>query len=159
MQQMFVCVNKLPLNGFVIILIFFKRVSVPLAQLFLRFALFAGHLLAAVVLQLFTLVVVRSHFQQPTAVYLNHLQRMRWRHETFILAGIQLKIILEYLTHFLITLLTHWWILCFPDGLWTYRYIGDSPLFNYHLPCGRRKINTCEPKSWYLSHELFSGEH
>lgn len=128
MQQMFVRINKLPLNGFVIILIFFKHVSVPLAQLFLRFALFAGHLLAAVVLQLFTLVVVRSHFQQPTALYLNHLHRMRQRDETFILAGIQLMIVLEYLRHFLITLLTHWRNLCFPNGLWTYRFIGDSPL-------------------------------
>lgn len=132
------------MNGFVIILIFFKRVSVPLAQFFLRFALFAGHLLAAVVLQLFTLVVVRSHFQQPTAVYLNHLQRIRWRDETFILAGIQLTIILEYLTLFLIILLTHWRILCFPDGLWTYRYIGDSPLFNYRLPCGKRQTHVSQ---------------
>lgn len=108
MQQMFGRINKLPLNGFVIILIFFKRVGIPSAQLFLRFALFAGHLLAAVVLQLFTLVVMRSHFQQPTALYLNYLQRTRRRDETFILAGIQLMIKLEYLTNFLITLLTHW---------------------------------------------------
>lgn len=115
MQQMFVHINKLQLSGFVIILIFFsKRVGVPLAQLFLRFALFAGHLLAAVVLQLFTLVVVRSHFQQPTALYLNHLQRMRRRDETVILAGVQLTIVLEYMTHFLIILLTHWRNSVFP---------------------------------------------
>lgn len=65
-------------NGFIFIILYkSKPVGLPLAQLFLCFALFAGHLLAAVVLQLFTLVVVRRHFQQPTAVYLNHLQGAR----------------------------------------------------------------------------------
>lgn len=47
--------------------------ALSLAELLLRFALLARHLLAAAVLQLFALVVVRSHFQQPAAVYLNHL--------------------------------------------------------------------------------------
>lgn len=43
------------------------------AQLLFCFSLLAGHLLAAAVLQLFALVVVRSHFKQPAAVYLNNL--------------------------------------------------------------------------------------
>lgn len=44
------------------------------AQLLLGLALLAGHLLAAAVLQLFALVVVGGHFQQPAAVDLDHLQ-------------------------------------------------------------------------------------
>lgn len=44
------------------------------AQLLFCFALLAGHLLAAAVLQLFALVVVRSHFEQPAALYLDHLR-------------------------------------------------------------------------------------
>lgn len=43
------------------------------AQLLLGLSLLAGHLLAAAVLQLFALVVVRSHFEQPAALDLNHL--------------------------------------------------------------------------------------
>lgn len=80
MQQMFVPANKLEIS--VVLLLLFqnlythKGAGLPSAQLFSCFALLAGHLLAAVVLQLFTLVVVRSHFQQPAALYLNHLWRM-----------------------------------------------------------------------------------
>lgn len=48
--------------------------SASSAQLLFGFALFAGHLLAAAVLQLFALVVVRRHFKQPAALYLDHLQ-------------------------------------------------------------------------------------
>lgn len=43
------------------------------AQLLFCFALLTGHLLAAAVLQLFALVVVRGHFKQPAALYLDHL--------------------------------------------------------------------------------------
>lgn len=43
------------------------------AQLLLGFALLAGHLLVAAVLQLFALVVVGSHLQQPGALDLDHL--------------------------------------------------------------------------------------
>lgn len=50
------------------------RAAFASAQLLLRFALLAGHLLAAAVLQLFALVVVGGHFQQPAAVDLDHLQ-------------------------------------------------------------------------------------
>lgn len=43
------------------------------AQLLPGLALLPGHLLAAAVLQLFALVVVRRHLQQPAAVDLYHL--------------------------------------------------------------------------------------
>lgn len=45
----------------------------PSAQLLAGLALLAWHLLAAAVLQLLALVVVRGHLQQPAAVDLNHL--------------------------------------------------------------------------------------
>lgn len=47
------------------------------AQLLFCFALLAGHLLAAAVLQLFALVVVRCHFKQPAALYLDHLGEIK----------------------------------------------------------------------------------
>lgn len=47
------------------------------AQLLFCFALLAGHLLAAAVLQLFALVVVRCHFEQPAALYLDHLGEIK----------------------------------------------------------------------------------
>lgn len=51
----------------------------PSAQLLLRLPLLAGHLLVTAVLQLFALVIVRSHFEQPAAVDLNHLQSRQKR--------------------------------------------------------------------------------
>lgn len=81
------------------------------AQLLFRFTLLAGHLLAAAVLQLFALVVVRSHFKQPAALYLNHLwwrgEKFIWEINVFILAGMQLITVQEHLSHFLISLLSH----------------------------------------------------
>lgn len=75
-QQTFVHGNKLAFQWFYLSYLKFVQTQTrrpPLAQLFSRFALLAGHLLAAVVLQLFALVVVRSHLQQPAALDLNHL--------------------------------------------------------------------------------------
>lgn len=44
------------------------------AQFLFCFTLLAGHLLTAAVLQLFAFIIMRSHFKQPAALYLNHLQ-------------------------------------------------------------------------------------
>lgn len=78
------------------------------AQLLFCFTLLAGHLLAAAVLQLFALVVVRSHFKQPAALDLNHLRAEGERLITvFIQEGSKLNIVHKTLSHFLIILLSH----------------------------------------------------
>lgn len=48
--------------------------SVSSAQFLFCFTLLAGHLLTAAVLQLFAFIIMRSHFKQPAALYLDHLQ-------------------------------------------------------------------------------------